>query len=269
MTVTCTGLRIGGAISGSALSGGTVIGGPDFGITAWGGQLGHPGRRGGNIAVVNGDGTRRQPGKPYRERILTLNMSVWDRTSSGLATPSRQAALEANIDTLMGLVDGGSDETCIVEHDRADGTTRWIEGEIIEAFELGQGALFSNPHASYNAVIILRCFRPFWQSEELFSAVINGTDPIVVGGNGRVTNMTLLFSADAVLTHVPSGDTVEIDGSTSAVTVDVGAGTVVQSAVAADNLLIASNDPWQTWYPGTFNLTATANVTVSWRSQFI
>lgn len=269
MTVTCSGLRIGGSISGSSLTGGTVIGGSDFGITSWGGQLGHPGRKGGNVGILNGDGTRRTPNKTSQERFLTLNVAVWDRTADGGLGLSRQATLESNIDTLLALVDGGVDETCIVEHERADGFVRWIEGEVVDAFELSPGPLFSNPHAAYSAAVILRCAHPYWQSERLFSETILGSDGVVVEGNKRVTNMTLVFSGDGILTHVPSGDTVEIDGSSGAVTVDVGAGTVLQAGLPADGLLIPSNDPWQTWNPGPFTLSATVSTVVSWRSQWL
>lgn len=268
MTVDCDGLRLGGSISGSTLTGGLVIGGEDYGITLWNGLMGYPGRRGGNVAVINTDGARRVTGKPYRERLMVLNIVAWDRNSSGgYDNYDRCEQLEDNIDTLLQTLDGGVAETCIVQRDMHDGFTRWIEGEVIDAFNLDQASLFSGTDAGYQASIILRCWHPLWQSETLNALVVAGTDSITVGGNAPVRNMQLVYAADGTLTY--PGGVLEIDGAAGAATVEVGTGVVTVGGSPAPGLVIPSEVPWMTLYPGTYNLTASGSVTVNWRNQWL
>lgn len=270
MTV-CTGLRLGGTVSGSTITGGTSIDGYQIGIVAYDGIGGAPGRTPQPYIVVDKDGSVQNGDWTYRERSLTLNIAAYDRDASGGFTePDRQQQLEANIDLLTGLVDGDTDGNVILEKDRGDGTTRWISGTVIEAYQLAQGPVFGANRAAYQAAIILRCPHPLWQSKTQYSQVISGATALTVEGNARVGNMTLVFASDSVFTHSDSGDTFEITGSGAATTVDVGARTIVSAGVPADGLYRASTRYWQRWDPGTVNVTKSAgNVTAYWRSQWL
>lgn len=272
MTVACDGLRIGGSISGSTLTGGLVIGGEDYGITLWDGFLGHPGRRGGNVPVIKNDGSRRVENKPYRERLMVLNIVAWDRNSSGgYDNYDRCEQLEDNIDTLLETLDGGATETVIVQRDMHSGFTRWIEGEVVDAFSLNQASLFTGSDAGYQAAVVLRCPHPLWQSETLNSQVVSGSTSITVGGNARVSNAQLVYSGDGIFTFPweAGTKTLEIDGAAGAATVEVGTGVVTVGGSPTPGLVIPTLVPWVVLYPGTYNVSANVSVTVNWRDQWL
>lgn len=265
----CTALRLGGVVSGSTITGGTTIGGQDIAIVAWSGLNGHPGRLPEPYKVLDRDGAVNDGNWTFRERTLTLNIAAFDRDSTGGYT-DRTDQLETNIDTLSGLVNGNTTGEVVLEKDRADGTTRWIAGIIMDAYPLQTGPLFNAQHAAYQAAILLRCPHPWWQSKTLNSQVISGATGLTVAGDARVSNMTLVFASDSVFTHSDTGDTLQITGSGAATTVDVGARTVVSGGSPADGLLRPSTRYWMRWTPGTVNVTRSAgNVTVSWRSQWV
>ena len=248
----CTRIRFGGTISGSTLSGGTVVESQALGLTSWDGMLGHPGRRGSDLPLLGNDGNYRRERKPYRARLMTLSVAAWDRSASGTITApnGRCEQLDDNEDTLLALVDGDG-ETFIIERDMTDGTTRWIEAEISGAATFTQGPLFGTGRSARTLLIPLTCWYPFWQSETLNTDTITGVDTISNAGNARIQNMVLAYSGDGTFTNSDEAVNLEVSGSGSTVTVDVGAKTVVESGSPADNLLIVDRDFWMVFGPGT------------------
>lgn len=265
---TCDRVRMGGTISGSTLSGGTVIESQAIGLVNWNGMYGHPGFKGGDWAQYGQDGETVRTQKRYAPRFPVLTIAAWNRDADGAVThPDGSCGeLDDNIDTLMGLIDGGGGQF-ILERDQADGSTRWIRCELNGPVSGVQGPLFGQVHAAYTFVVPLRCAYPFWQSETESSTTLSGADSLVQNGNARISNATLVYAGDGTLTV--DGYTLEVDGSASAVTVNVGAFTVTQSGAAADNLLIPSRPWWVTFGPGTTVTSSDVSITATFRDHWL
>lgn len=267
----CARLRLGGTISGSTITGGTVIESGGIALVSWDGLLGTPGRDGADQKLIGSDGDYRQPGKPYQSRLITLGLIAYDRDATGSLVTTRREHLETNLDTLLGLLDGNQ-ETVILERDMADGTTRWIELEALDAASFVRGQIFGTQHSGYQLTQFMKAAYPFWQSETEYSQAVAGAQAITNAGNARISNMKLSYAGDSVLTHVDTGDTLTIAGATvPPVVIDVKARTIVENSVNADNLLGAPDkDYWMRWGAGTINLSASAaTVTVTWRDHWL
>jgi len=271
---------MGGTITASTLSGGTVIESAGIALAAWDGILGYPGRDGEDAALLGRDGAKRLT-KQYRPRILTIQFLARDRSATGTITTTdgRRYELESNLDGIKTLVDGGGG-TVLLERDIADGTggtaTRWIELEAVEASSpITRGPIFGSTHSAYQMSQVFRGAYPFWQSETLNSQVLTaGGSPnaVVNDGNARVSNASLAFVGNAVVTHDTNGDTVEIAGSTGASTVDIGASTIKDgSNNNVDNWFEPPAKPyWLRLDPGSNPLTITgSNVTISYRDHWL
>lgn len=260
----CDRVRIGGTISGSTLSGGTLIESQAIGLLNWNGMYGHPGFKGGDWAQFGQDGEQPRPQKRYAPRFPVLTIAVWDRTALGTVTApgGRCEELDDNLDTFMGLIDGGGGQF-ILERDQTDGTTRWIRAELNGPVTGVQGPVFGALTAAYTFVLPLRCAYPMWQSEVLNATTLSGADSLVQLGNGRISNAVLTYAGAGVLTV--DGYTLE---TTGAAVVDVGAFTVT-SGGAADNLLIPSRPWWVTFGSGTTTTNSTVSIGVSYRDHFL
>ncbi len=267
----CARLRLGGTVSGSTITGGTVIESGGIALVSWDGLLGSLGRDGTDQKLIGTDGDYRQSGKPYQSRLITLGLIAYDRDATGSLITTRREHLETNLDTLLGLLDG-NEETVILERDMADGTTRWIELEALQGASMVRGQIFGTSHSGYQLTQFVKAAYPFWQSETEKTQAVAGAQAIVNAGNARISNMKLSYAGDSILTHVDTGDTLTITGSTvPPVVIDVKARTIVENSVNADNLLGAPDqDYWMRWGAGTINLNVSAaTVTVTWRDHWL
>lgn len=271
---TCQRLRLGGTISGSTLSGGTSIETHGRNLLTWDGLMGWTGKRGSNTPLLGIDGARHSSGKPFRERLLSLAIVAYNEDDDGLVTlNSRMEHLEENIDEILALLNGNG-EQIILERDLGDidgsggPSTRWIRCEALDSAQFIRGPVFGIPHASYGITVPLVAAYPFWQSETQHSTVVNGAnDPVINGGNARDSMGVYVFAGDGSLTH-PDGTEMTIAGSSAAVTVDVGAGTVIQSGQPAPGLLTPNKRYWFRLEPGTQLCDSTVSVTISHRDAF-
>jgi hypothetical protein len=78
-----------------------------------------------------------------------------------------------------------------------------------------------------------------------------------------------VFAGDGTFTHSTLGWTLTITGSASAVTVDLGARTVTQAGVPADQLLTRNTRDWGWFTPGSNAVTSTVSVVWTWRPQYV
>jgi hypothetical protein len=267
----CQRLRIGGTVSGSIVTGGTVIETYGSNLLTWNGLLGQPGRQGRNYRSLGSDGTQRRSSKDYDERLITLELVAYDRDDTGTITSPDGACGELfdNIDMVGGLLDAAG-EAFILERDLPDGSTRWIAAEVLTASSWRRGPVFGPGATSYAITVFATAHYPFWQSDTLHEQVVSGAINISNAGNARISNMELVYAGDAVLTHVDSGDTLEVAGSSGAVTVDVGAKSVTEGGTPAGGLLIPSRRYWMRWGTGTVALNRSgANVTARWRDHWL
>lgn len=266
----CDRIRFGGTITGSTLTGGTIVESQAIGLTSWSGLLGHPGKRGVNSTLLGQDGQYWRP-KNYAARVMTLSVAAWDRNASGTITApnGRCEELDDNQDTLLELIDGNGGEF-IIEYDHAGGDTRWIRAEVAGPATYTDGPVFGSRHAARTLLVPLTAAYPFWQSETLHTDTLSGSDTVVNAGNGRIGNAVLTFSGDLTFTNTTTGDVLEVDGSTAAVTVDVGARTVTMSGSPADGVLLPAEQYWMRFQKGTNNVTvSTGTVGVEFRDHWL
>lgn len=261
-------LRFGGTISGSTITGGTLVDSPAISMVNHNNIWGLPGRRGFNSELLGQPGSRHRRKLP-RPRLMTLSVSVWDRDDQGTITApnGKCEELEDNMDTLLGLLGGGRGGQFMIQDDRQDSTTRWIMAEAGEAFFV-EGPLFGELHAAYTLLCPVTCAYPFWQSETLNSDTLSGADTLTNAGNAPIYNSVLTYSGDGTLTNSDDGDTLEVDGSSGSVIVDIGERTVTQGGSAADGLLIPSDPTWMVFGAGTTNVNATVSIGASYRDHW-
>jgi hypothetical protein len=271
LPIECQRLRLGGTISGSTLSGGTLIETSGKNLFVHSTYLGIPGKKSANLNTPSRDGQYARvgsaagPGKLYAQRNLTLSLIVYGLDDDGLILTSECEEMETNLDEIKDLL--SSEEQIILERDWTDGTTRWIQIEQL-------GEAFDTPGpVKYSKQLLVPCVAayPFWQSETLNTGTVTGTPLVVTNlGNAPIANLLLSYASDAVLSHAAYGATLEVDGSSAAVIVDVGARTVTQSGSPADNLLIRNKPYWIRLPKAGGTLTRSgATVTVSWRDSWL
>jgi hypothetical protein len=235
--------------------------------------LGRPSWKGGNWNQLGRDGETYRFDKSLSQRYMTLTVATFDRNFEGLITEAdRCDQLDVNIDTLLGLIDG----RFIIERDVL-GETRWIQAELAADVTAVSGPVFGQNNSAYTFLIPVRCPYPLWQSETLNQTVISGAGTISNAGNARIPNAEFVFSGDGTFTNSDGDEEgnsygMTISGSGAAVTVDVGAGTVVESGSPADNTFTADKAWWmrlgRTGDIATVNVTSTVSVTVNHRDQW-
>lgn len=262
----CSRIRLGGTVSGSTISGGTSVQNDAIFVTTLAGLMGHPGRRGSNVLVPFLDGSLRRPRKRSNPRLLTLTVEVMDRDANGLIPTTRGVQWEANMDTLLRLVDAVG-ESVIVERDMADGTVRWIEAEILQPFDFTNGMRTSS-HVSYLGVIPLEAHHPYWQSSTETTKPF--ATALVPPGNATLFNQILSFSTAGTLVHTQSADTITASAGSFPLIVDCGRRLVTQAGVDASNRIVISSAAWMRLPSGvsaTFSGSATGNML--YRSQWL
>lgn len=262
----CSRIRIGGGITGSALGGGTSIQSDRNFVLTLEGLMGHPGRRGGNIAVPFLDGQLRRRSKPSNPRSLILTVEVMDRDDFGLIPTTRGEQWEENMDLLLALLDGEG-ESVILERDMQDGTTRWIEVEVLQAFQFTKGFL-NEAHSSYIGAVPLEAHHPYWQSEQEFSSSFGSA--FVPPGTATLFNQIHSFSSAGTLTYTALGQSITCNAGAFPVLVDCGKRRVTQGGADASNRVTLSSARWIRLPSGsTATFTSTASGTTTYRAQYL
>ena len=262
----CNRIRIGGAVTGSALGGGTSIQSDQNFVLTLEGLMGHPGRRGGDIAVPFLDGQLRRRSKPSNSRSMVLTVEVMDRNEVGGVTTTRGEQWEENMDLWLSLLDGDG-ESAILERDMADGTTRWIEVEVLQAFSFTRGFL-NQDHSSYIAAVPLEAHHPYWQTEQQFSSAFGSA--FVPPGTATLFNQVHSFASAGSLNHVASGTSIACSSGAFPVLVDCGLRRVTQGGADASNRVTLSSGRWIRLPSGnTATFTSTATGTTTYRGQYL
>lgn len=258
-------LSLGGTVSGSTLVGAVSVESPQISVVSHGGYLGVPGRTGFAPRLVGRPGS--WPGsRPTAERLITLTLAAWDRDATGTVThpDGRCAQLEDSQDLLLSLLDPG--RPTILSREMADGSVRWIEVEAATPAAFQPGPLFGGGAAATTIVVPLTAHYPWWQSLDLRSETV--TSDIPAGGTGVVHNAVVVLDGGAAIENPATGDRLE-NLDSGAITVDVGAMTVTQGGLPADNLLAVATPQWLRFGPGSTSVTVSGTVDVEWRDHWI
>lgn len=266
---TCDDLRLGGTLSPTGITGGVSIN--DAGITVddWSALFGSAGISGA-MQTINGRwGGSVSGDRLGRERYPILSMLITGRTSICPPVGSREERLQENTDTFMQLLTDPNGN--YIEVDMPDGTTRFLHVVNLDPAD------FNQPSYLRRMAAPLASEMAYWkEGGNQGSQVISGGDTIVVGGNREVGDAVLVFSGDGSFTcTTPGGETwtLTVSGSGSAVTVDLGARTVMESGSHGLNLLrripaVGKGKIWGWFEPGSNTVTSTVSVTVTWRDSW-
>lgn len=249
---TCDDLYLGGTLSGTGITGGTNINSTLLGVENWSGVLGHTGL-GYNPVEVSGrpGGTLTGDGLA-KARLLNLNMVIM--RNGALATGPLN--LVANTDTFLTLLAKPAGN--YLEVVLPDATRRFLHVTALDPASIGQQR--TNRHIS----VPLYSSLPYWH--------LGGTQSSYTSG-GTITNAGPMTVYDAVVTmgngtftNSTAGWSLTIAGAAGSVIVDLGARTVTESGVPADQLLTRTDREWGWFLPGANTVTGSA--TVTWRSQY-
>lgn len=255
--MSCDDLRLGGTLSGSGLTGGTSINSTSLQVSDWSDLLGVPGLTYQPVAVHGRPGSVLTGDGLARPRLPTLNM----RITRQLAGTDSGANLETNTDTFLGLL--GASAGQYLEVDLCAGGSRFIHVRDLDP------ALVAQRIRRTMGVPLYAEWPYWWEGGAESTDTLSGADTLTVGGNAPVYDAVLVFAGDGTATHNALGWSLEIAGSSAAVTVDLGARTVVQSGTAAPELLIRDNQDWGWFTPGSNSVTTDVSVGVTWRDQYV
>ncbi len=262
MPASCNDLRLGGTLSASGLSGGTSINSTALSVANWSQILGSAGMSG-RVQMING-----RPGGFVsgdllgKERYPILSMQITDHDASGGLTEStRYHQKVVNTDIFLGLISDPDGQ--YLELDMADASLRYLHVR-----NLGRSPLMQ-PRKLRTMRVPLVSVGPYWKAGGQESTqTISGADVMSFAGNREVYDATLVFAGDGTFTHSDLGWTIQVTGSGAAVTVDLGARTVVESAATAINRIRRNNRKWGWFTPGANNVTADVSTVVTWRASY-
>ena len=262
MVAVCNDLRLGGTLSAAGLAGGTSINSTALAVRDWSSLLGSAGLSG-RVQLING-----RPGGLIsgdllgKERYPILDMSITEYDASGgLTEPTAYEQKVANTDLFLGLVSDPDGQ--YLELDFPDGTSRFIH-----VSGLGPAPIIQSRRRRSIRVPLVSVF-PYWKAGGQESTqTISGADLMAFGGNREVYDAVLVFAGDGTFTHSDLGWTIEVTGSAGAVTVDLGARTVVEGGSPATNRIRRSDRSWGWFVPGSNNVTADVSVGVTWRTSY-
>ena len=259
MPATCDDLRLGGTLGASGLTGGTSINSTALSVANWSRLLGSAGMSG-RVQQVNG-----RPGgfvsgdllgKP---RFPILSMQISDRDAAGGLTEATSYEQKvANTDVFLGLITDPAGQ--YLELDMADGSLRFLHVRNLDPAPLMQ------PRKTRTLRVPLISSGPYWRAGGQESTqTISGADLMAFAGNREAYDAVLVFAGDGTFTHSDLGWSIEVTGSGAAVTVDLGARSVVEGGTDALNRIRRDNRKWGWFTPGANNVTADVSVEVTWR----
>lgn len=234
--------------------------GPAFDVPTVQGWENVSGYRGSDLLIPGVDGALHRPDKPRAAKDFEIPLVVFgvDRVT-GLVSTSPAQHVRDNLDWLLGLaipVGAQASIRKVLDVDPA----REILAELADGVDVGP---YGASPVARALVLRFRASTPYWRE---LPALAAGSPPTYTpGGNAPVTDAVLTFTggSPARLTNNTTGDWVELSSATPAVTVDVGARTVVQSGSSALDLFTRNRRRWMTFVPGSNSLTLTGGGTVS------
>lgn len=233
---------------------------------SWDGLWGFPGRRGDNQPVIGRSGSYRVESKEALERRATLGLQIRRKASDGSTPLEGCEHLELNQDTILGLI--GSPDLLTLEWDRADGTTRYLEVEVLDPSPISQHG------DEQRLTVVMMAPYPQWRDADAptVSAITGGPLNINPGGNAPVEDVILSFAATGKLTNSLTGDGVAVaHPGGAAIIINLATNEVTQGGAQAGQY-ISDIDTSRVFHlrPGVNNpLTASAGtISVTHRPQW-
>lgn len=262
MAFECDDLRLGGTLSATGITGGLSINSTAIEVVDWSNVLGWPGVAGEVIQVNGRPGGQLTGDLLARPRFFNLNLRFtrFGPVDFTLVEPTPQEQLVANTDDFLTLL---TTPNQLLELDMPDGSSRFLRASALDPTSIIQ----PRRERSANFAMV---GSHYWRAGGNQSTdTINGADTMVVGGNAPVYDAVLVFSGDGTFTHNTLDWELEITGSTSAVTVDLGNRTVTQAGSPAPNLLRRDRRDWGWFVPGNNSVTTDISVGVTWRNAYV
>ena len=262
MTAVCDDLRLGGTLSPTGISGGTTINRTGLAVSDWSGVFGHGGISYTPVEVAGRPGGYVVGDSLPKHRFPTLNMAVgdWPADCEAPGEPDGQLLWD-NTDIFLALLTRPTGN--YLEVDLPDGSSRFLHVYAIDPAPIAQ------PRTIRSMSVPLYSPHQYWKAGGAQSSdTISGSDTLVVGGTVNVYDPVLTFAGNGTLQHSDLDWQLDIAGASGPVTVDLGARTVTQAGVAADQLLNPSNRLWGWFTPGSNTVLSSVAVTVTWRNQY-
>jgi len=264
--VDCLDLRIGGTLSSSGITGGQTIQVPAHGPRSYTGLLGHPGFQNSGVRTIGRPGVYIPATNFAQERLATLDLLITGNPLPGETISDDGACWELDQNTDRVLAYMADPDGFYLERDLADGSSRFLQLRALSSFPIATPAVFTR-----TLTAVLTGVYPWWRAGGAQSSnVISGATTVNNPGTASVQDLVLSFAGDAILTNSTTGQSLEIDGSSGTVTVDVLAGSITQGGNPADNLLVAQSD-YELFRldPGDNSVSRVgANVTITWRAAY-
>lgn len=243
------------AITGFTL-GGQSLRTPAWEIMSVDGWDEYPAWRGEHVEVANRHGVTVNSRRFANSRSLNLPMVVLPYDLSGSQGSTPEEHIQENVDTLMGIFYGAHNLLGITRT-MPDGTTRTIQGEVVQAIPIQGGS-----GRVRELSIELNCPYPFWHGAAISDLGNSGSFTVTNNGNVAVGDALFTFSGIATLTHDDTGDSFEITAGSNTI-VDAGERTIQRASVDVDaDFEIGTSGYWIELLPGVNNFTLTGAGTV-------
>ena len=192
-------------------------------------------RRGQNFSIPGLEGEFSYPGKLREAMNVAIEVTLRYTDENGLITHTDGASghVFENLAEVKRLF--AASNPAVIQR------TLPHQGTVMLDFEILAEPVLGGSHFQY----VFLCHAPgvYWRSTTAESYT-GGTGNIPVGGNAPVHDAILTFSTDGSIMTDDGLSGVEIAGLTSAVTVDCGRRTVIQSAVPAPGLILPLSNRW-------------------------
>lgn len=238
---------------------------PGWELTDVGGWDTYPSWGGENVRVANRHGVWTNTRRFANSRSLELPMVIFPYDPvTGAQTLDPNIHLQNNLDTILGLLYGDMSEVGIVRT-MPDGTTRTIQGEVIDAIPVDGRAGVKTLALRFD------CAYPFWHGSAVSDLANSGTFSVTNAGNAPVGDALFTFTGVAKLTHNDTGDSFEITAGANT-EVDAGARTIQRASVDVDeDFQIGDTGYWIELIPGvnSFTLTGAGTVDVEFMNGYL
>lgn len=260
-TPVCDDLRIGGTLSATGIASGISIQNTRMMVADWTGVFGHVGF---SLRPVQASG---RPGSTLvgdglaLSRSLTLPLTVtrWGPTDRGLIVASSEGKqLWDNTDLLLGYL--ADPAGFYLEVDDPETGSRYVQ-----AYAISPAAIRQREWRRMDIPLISPW--PYWReggNEQSVSGTGAGT--ITIGGNVKVYDAVLTFSAAGTYTNSTAGWNIVVS---AACVVNLLTRRITVGGVNSDNLLTSrSSRDWGWFVPGANTIGRTTTIGTVWRDQY-
>lgn len=201
----------------------------------------------------------------YVPKRFSIALDVFPSNPDGTVTLQPEAHIQANLDSLMGLLHSYDRKVTIQKSFGVGPTIREAEVAVLDAFDVGSG------FGPYGRTLVMRfeMLWPMWhQLPDVNLTSQTGSPNVTNSGNAPVGDYVMTFTAAGRVTW-PNGEWLEVDSVAGGnVIVDAGAATVTQAGSPADARL-TQGQPWfPDFEPGVNAMTVTATINLDYYHAF-